>query len=197
MKRIYLVKKDPGLPAGRDNWTVMNGREFRLFLQTEEGRKREKGFGRLNGCGAGDVIIFAECGEELAEEWNREAARDRYLRSLRDGAGPGVFSYHQIRLWSDEEVFGEELLEDEGEGVEEKAFGAVMRGELREALGTLTAGERDLVEKLFLSDRPMTDGEYAESAGLTAAQVRYWKQTVLDRLRMILDGHWLGDGADE
>lgn len=40
MKKVYLVKKNPEMPAGRDNWIVMNSYEFYKFMETTEGKKR-------------------------------------------------------------------------------------------------------------------------------------------------------------
>ena len=36
MRKIYLVKKNPELPADGNNWLVMNSFEFRNFIQTPE-----------------------------------------------------------------------------------------------------------------------------------------------------------------
>ena len=38
MRKIYLVKKDPELPADGNNWIVMSGHEFAMFMQTPEGK---------------------------------------------------------------------------------------------------------------------------------------------------------------
>lgn len=39
MRKIYLVKKNPELPADGNNWLVMNSFEFMNFIQTPEGQK--------------------------------------------------------------------------------------------------------------------------------------------------------------
>ncbi len=66
MKKIYLVRKDPARPAGKDNWIVMGPARFRQFAQTPEGRARLASFGRLDGCSPEDTVLFAECGKEIA-----------------------------------------------------------------------------------------------------------------------------------
>ena len=43
MRKIYLVKKNPEQPADGNNWLVMNSFEFRNFIQTPEGQKRNAG----------------------------------------------------------------------------------------------------------------------------------------------------------
>ena len=50
MRKIYLVKKNPELPADGNNWLVMNSFEFRNFIQTPEGQKRRDRFGQLDAC---------------------------------------------------------------------------------------------------------------------------------------------------
>ena len=67
MRKIYLVKKNPELPADGNNWLVMNSFEFRNFIQTPEGQKRKACFGQLDACSVDDVIIIAECGAETAK----------------------------------------------------------------------------------------------------------------------------------
>lgn len=37
MRKIYLVKKDPELPADGNNWIVMSGHEFAMFMQHPKG----------------------------------------------------------------------------------------------------------------------------------------------------------------
>ena len=44
MRKIYLVKKNPELPADGNNCLVMNSFEFRNFIQTPEGQKRSAPF---------------------------------------------------------------------------------------------------------------------------------------------------------
>ena len=68
MRKIYLVKKNPELPADGNNWLVMNSFEFMNFIQTPEGQKRRDRFGQLDACSVDDVIIIAECGTETAKQ---------------------------------------------------------------------------------------------------------------------------------
>ena len=82
MRKIYLVKKNPELPADGNNWLVMNSFEFRNFIQTPEGQKRRDRFGQLDACSVDDVIIIAECGTETAKQWRSEKDRHDYLVSI-------------------------------------------------------------------------------------------------------------------
>jgi hypothetical protein len=57
MRKIYLVKKNPELPADGNNWIVMNSFEFMNFVKTPDGQKRKACFGQLDACSVDDVII--------------------------------------------------------------------------------------------------------------------------------------------
>ena len=94
MRKIYLVKKNPELPADGNNWLVMNSFEFRNFIQTPEGQKRKDRFGQLDACSVDDVIIIAECGTETAKQWRSEKDRHDYLVSIENQSGMTVFSYN-------------------------------------------------------------------------------------------------------
>lgn len=94
MRKIYLVKKNPELPADGNNWLVMNSFEFMNFIQTPEGQKRRDRFGQLDACSVDDVIIIAECGTETAKQWRSEKDRHDYLVSIENQSGITVFSYN-------------------------------------------------------------------------------------------------------
>ena len=94
MRKIYLVKKNPELPADGNNWLVMNSFEFRNFIQTPEGQKRRDRFGQLDACSVDDVIIIAECGTETAKQWRSEKDRHDYLVPIENQSGMTVFSYN-------------------------------------------------------------------------------------------------------
>lgn len=72
MKKTYLVKKDPNLPGSDDNWIIMNGYEFAMFMQTEEGKNRKNNFGRLDAASENDSAIIIECGQSIAKELQRD-----------------------------------------------------------------------------------------------------------------------------
>lgn len=91
MRKIYLVKKNPELPADGNNWLVMNSFEFMNFIQTPEGQKRRDRFGQLDACSVDDVIIIAECGAETAKQWRSEKDRHNYLASIEKQSGMTVF----------------------------------------------------------------------------------------------------------
>ncbi len=57
MKKVFLVKKDPEMPTGRDNWIVMEPAEYYRFAGTPEGQRRKADIGRLDGCDIDDTMI--------------------------------------------------------------------------------------------------------------------------------------------
>lgn len=111
MRKIYLVKKNPELPADGNNWIVMNSIEFMNFVKTPDGQKRKACFGQLDACSVDDVIIIAECGAETAKHWRSEKDRHDYLASVEKQSGVTVFSYN-TQTTTEDELSGEEILTD-------------------------------------------------------------------------------------
>ena len=186
MKKVYLVKKNPEAPAEKDNWTVMNGYEFAMFMKTPEGIRRSKSFGRLDGCGKDDLVIIAECGIDMAKEWQIERDHKVYLDKFRKRAGYTVFSYQGIENESGDGLTGEDLLLDENMNTEETVIFRLMQESLKAAVLSLTPEDQDLIEKLFLADHPLTELEYADSIGSSRNRIHDRKRTVLRKLRTIL-----------
>ena len=186
MKKIYLVKKNPELPAGRDNWTIMSLREYLEFVKTPEGQARKSGIGQLDGCDTDDVIIYAECGEETAARWRSEKDRHDYLTEARKKAGYMEMSLSGIELSGGDDVNGEELIRDETQDIETTVIVRIMKEKLRVAVMDLDAEERHLIERLFLTADPMTETDYAKEIGTTRAVVNYRKKRILDKLKAVL-----------
>ena len=187
MKKVILVKKDPGKPAGADNWIVMNSYEFAMFMKTPEGQRRRRGFAMLYGCERDDVIIIAECGEENARQWKADINRADYLRTRNAKHGSLVYSFSELRPDHAGGYGWEELLADERGALEETVMENLAKERLRAAIRSLGAGERDLVEKMYLTEPPMTEEEYAESIGIKRHQANYRKRKVLEKLRLLLE----------
>lgn len=95
MRKIYLVKKNPELPADGNNWIVMNSIEFMNFVKTPDGQKRKACFGQLDACSVDDVIIIAECGTETAKQWRSERIGMIILRQSKNS--PGLQCFPTIR----------------------------------------------------------------------------------------------------
>lgn len=95
MRKIYLVKKNPELPADGNNWIVMNSFEFMNFVKTPDGQKRKACFGQLDACSLDDVIIIAECGADTAKKWRSERIAMIILRHSKNS--PGLQCFPTIR----------------------------------------------------------------------------------------------------
>lgn len=148
MRKIYLVKKNPELPADGNNWLVMNSFEFRNFIQTPEGQKRRDRFGQLDVCSVDDVIIIAECGTETAKQWRSEKDRHDYLASVEKQSGVTVFSYN-MQTTTEDELSGEEILTDKGCDVAGEVIEKLYLMELQNALSQLNEKERQIITLLY------------------------------------------------
>ena len=148
MRKIYLVKKNPELPADGNNWLVMNSFEFRNFIQTPEGQKRRDRFGQLDACSVDDVIIIAECGAETAKQWRSEKDRHNYLASIEKQSGMTVFSYN-TQTTTEDELSGEEILTDKGCDVAGEVIEKLYLMELQNALSQLNEKERQIITLLY------------------------------------------------
>ena len=148
MRKIYLVKKNPELPADGNNWLVMNSFEFRNFIQTPEGQKRRDRFGQLDACSVDDVIIIAECGTETAKQWRSEKDRHDYLASVEKQSGVTVFSYN-MQTTTEDELSGEEILTDKGCDVAGEVIEKLYLMELQNALSQLNEKERQIITLLY------------------------------------------------
>lgn len=185
MRKLYLVKKTPELPADGNNWIVMNSFEFMNFIKTPEGQKRKECFGQLDACSVDDVIIIAECGTETAKQWRSEKDRHDYLVSIEKQSGMKVFSYN-TQTTTEDEMSGEELLVDNQCDVVEEVLRRFQKAHIQETLAALLPEERDLIESLILSDFPMTEREYAKKVGKTQSTIHCQKVAVLKRLKNML-----------
>ena len=186
LKKVYLGKKNPEMPAGRDNWTVMNSYEFYMFMQTPEGQRRRPNFGQLDGCDPSDVIIIAECGEKTAGKWRTEKDRHDYLAEAKERIGYTTFSYHGSSDENGEDLAGEDLIADEDTDVEETVVIRIMKDKLRIAIMSLDAEERHLINRMFLSDNPMTEKEYAALTGKPRSTVNSQKVRILEKLKQLM-----------
>ena len=186
MKKLFLVKKNPELPEGKDNWIVMNGHEFAMFMKTPEGKERRNNFGQLDACDNTDTIIIAECGQEKAKEWRVEKDRHDYLIEAKEKAGYTTFSYHSVETDNGDDLVGDDLICDEVTNVEDTVTTHIMKEKLREAMTYLNGDECHLIEKMFLSDNPMTETEYGKLIQKSRTAVRHRKFRILNKLKVYL-----------
>jgi DNA-directed RNA polymerase specialized sigma24 family protein len=81
---------------------------------------------------------------------------------------------------------------DEGESVEDAAIRALMIDRLREALGTLAAGDRELIDALFFSNGGGGTGERgcAGRLGLSKTALHARKEKIFAKLRKLLENNF-------
>lgn len=189
MKRLFLVKKDPEKPAAEDNWIVMEIIDFLRFIESPEGQRRKTEFGRIPGYDKNDVVYYVECGQETAKAWKKE---DDHQRFFNHGLGSQykVLSYFNVETDDETGVSSdlEELITDETVNVEETAIVRVLVERLGLALNKLKADERDLIEKMYMGERPMSERTFAELMGITRSTAHYRKKRVLKKLKNLVDG---------
>lgn len=172
MRKIYLVKKNPELPADGNNWLVMNSFEFRNFIQTPEGQKRRDRFGQLDACSVDDVIIIAECGTETAKQWRSEKDRHDYLVSIENQSGMTVFSYN-TQTTTEDDMSGEELLVDQDCSVIDAILKKEEKSTLYAAVAKLSPAEINLMTSLYLCDDPIGQREYARRHGVAVTTINH------------------------
>lgn len=182
MKKVFLVKKNPDMPAEAENWIVMNSYDFAMFMQTPEGERRRENFGQLDGCDASDVIIIAECGADTAKTWKSERDRRNYLRKQAAVFVNSSFSLDDI---NEEELPSEETIGDPSD-MEEEVIKKIRVEELRKALESLTASERDLIQNLFLDSHSMSERQYGKMKGVSIQAISKNKYKILAKLKKLL-----------
>lgn len=182
MRKIYLVKKDPELPADGNNWIVMSGHEFAMFMQTPEGKQRKNNFGQLDACTMDDVIIIAECGVDTAKRWRSEKDKQDHSKKLKDDSGIEIYSYEALDK-IDQELTGEEWLVDTGCNVEAEVQQKMQIEELYKAVELLDEADRLLISSLYLSKKVMTAVEFGKAHGFSPQLIQYYKRRALSRLK--------------
>lgn len=169
MRKIYLVKKNPELPADGNNWIVMNSFEFMNFVKTPDGQKRKACFGQLDACSLDDVIIIAECGADTAKKWRSEKDSHDYLASFEKQSGVTVFSYNTQTTTGDG-LSGEEILMDRGCDVAGEVIEKLYLMELQNALSQLNEKERQIITLLY-GESSTSEAQCASKLGCTQQNI--------------------------
>ena len=184
MAKKYYRWKDENCNGVNPEWVKMSPKEFYLFKQKSENRKRL--FAEYKDIyGETDPIII-EVTKEQFKAWNRDKAKNAYQRK--------IFYERVTALVSMEEDFDEveeltrhDVIADESVDVENTVEKNVLIENLRLAVKTLSAEEQELIFAMFLSDSPMTEREYADKLGISGVAVHKRKNTVLKKLKSFLD----------
>lgn len=186
MKKIYLIKKDVNKPAGENNWITMTSYEFVMFMKTDEGRRRKKNFAQIDACGCDDCIIVAECDKHIRDKIRREKkAHDRFVKN-NASIGYTVFSYNEQEN-SEDDLSGEELIQDIKINVEETIIEKHCIESLRKAIKELNEAERDLINHLYLNENTITARQYAKELGVAETTINYRRDNVLIKIKKIMN----------
>lgn len=182
MNAVYYIKKQPSF-FSRKNWKKLNHKKYLRFLQTPEGQVRKLNMVRLRPCEPGDCCIILECeNAEKAKEIQRETQQSLYRERECRKLGYSLFPYSTL-VTDDDEISGEEALADETSCVEEEALHKLEIAELHAALAQLSPEEMDLIQHLYLDDKPMSLTEYASAMGIPLSSLSYRRKQLLAKLR--------------
>lgn len=185
MKRTFLIKKDP-TNEGKDNWIVMTFNQYSEWLNTPEGQSRDITFGILNGTCEGDTDYYIECDEMTAKRWKKDQNHSDYLRKIMAESGIEIISCSVGPTVNDEELTGEELLEDTSCNVEEEALLNIQKEELRNAIAQLVPCERAVILNYYFAEKKATDSEMAKQLGKSKDQVRYLMELAIKHLQILM-----------
>ena len=182
---VFLVKRDPGRPAGDGNWIRMNASQFRSFLKTPDGQIRKKGFGIVDPCGGDALIVIETDGNracELKKQHNRNCYVNKNLRSALERHGMHIISFEedQTPCSGSGSTF---VPVDAPLSVEETAERNMELEMLRKAYGRLGIEERTLIRCCVLGEETVTESMYGEIRGMSREEVHARKRKILRKLK--------------
>lgn len=180
-KKIYLVKKDPQAPCGKDNWIIMNGRQFRQFLDSPQSEGRRNSFAQMDACSEGDYAIVMETEGESLRSMRAEHDRNTYMRkTAEEAAAAGI-----IALMPPEEA------DRSGNGYPEDPVADAAEADmeielLRSSVGRLREDEQRLIRYCLLSEMPLSEREYGSRYGMCRDSVHAAKRRIVRKLAGML-----------
>ncbi len=182
MKKIYMVKKNPNMPESEDNWIMMNGYDFAMFIKTEEGQRRKNNFAQIDACGEDDDIYIVECGEERAKKWRAEKDAHDYLKECEVNSGFETISFNAVDA-DGEELNLEDVVADPDSDVESEAFRRMKKEKIRSIVNLLSEDEYNLIFELFLSDEPMSLSEIADRENVAVSTIMRRRDKILEKIK--------------
>ena len=133
---------------------MMSHAEYCRFIETPEGKSREPNFAQLDACDMDDDIYIFECSPEQARDIRAYKDACDYLDETEEEMGYTTFSYDAVET-DDEEIYGEDLLEDESVNVEAEAVAFLISENLHTCCDQLPKREQDLLTCLPSSARSL------------------------------------------
>lgn len=187
-KKICLVKKDPSLPDSPNNWVVMNGFEFYLFLKTPDGALRKKNFVSMppfDYDDPDDIWYVIEYGRKKRKLARKQANRAHYVKQQEFDYPLEIVSYSHMLDDGREDDY-EHLMTDPDCFVEDDAVDSLQWHEVQVAIGRLTESDREVITSFYLSNAPETESRYAERHGITQGGAHRRKCRAIRNLRLIV-----------
>ena len=184
MNIIYLVKKDPNKPNSQGNWITMNYAEFKVFISSPDGRTRAPQFSAIPPALPGDPTYIAECGEEIAKDWDRENNRRKNLAQARRATGYKSVSYEELIERNEGFLSREEILSDEScLSVEDQAISHIQQETIRRELGQLREDERRMLQAVYFDEARLSERVFGDAVSVSRDKVSRLKRRVLCNLK--------------
>ena len=183
MKTTYLVKKNPEQPTGNDNWIIMDGKQFTIFRESEEGKRRSNNFIKL--CTEYDEeCIVMECDLSNLKKWKAEINHAAYVQKVNKESGYQIISYHQFES-EESDIDGEAVLIDDKENFEDIVLNKIEIEKLLRLVNQLSDEDKKLIYSFYLTEYPMTDTAFGKENGISRQLVHLRKERALERLKKL------------
>lgn len=188
-KKICLVKKDLLLPEAPDNWIIMNGFEFYIFIHSEEGQKRKKNFVSMppfDYDDPEDIWYIIEYPGHKRKAVKKQANRAHYVKTQEFDFPIEILSYSHMNEDGLEDDY-EALMVDPYCFVEEDALEKLQWAEVLLAIDKLNELDRSVIQDYFLGAAPMSLREYAKKHDVNTYIARKRKLSALQSLKQIIE----------
>ena len=182
---IYYIEHENGAllsSNGVRRFMRLSGKEAYAYLSTAEGRTKR--FVRTSSGEDGGEEEFVEIPASCVSQHRKEERRVQYVSDCIENSGFVTISLYAMEVGEDSNLLsGEELIADGSRSVEEQATHENDLEILRDALKSLTAEERSIIEALYLNERRISEKELSSLLGVSQQMVSKRKQKILEKLK--------------
>lgn len=127
-------------------------------------------------------IVFVEVPKRHLKEAAAWKNRENYVKRTMKENRLEIVSLSQP-ITEDGQMTPEDITSNRDESVEDEAIRNLDLETLRRALASLTAEEFCVIERLFLTENPMTERALAESMGKSQPYVNRLKRKIFDKIK--------------
>ena len=184
---IYYIENENGTflsEDGKRKFMRLCSREAYDYLCSAEGKKKR--FMKTGASEDGGETVFVEVPDAYLKKHREAERREQYVSDSKRDSGFLFLSLSDLRS-AENDFRIESILTDTDADVEEWVLRKEELDLLRKALKMLTADERKLIERLYLSDRPVSERQLSREWNIPQTTLQYRKQKVLLKLRKYLD----------